>query len=128
MPHGMLAAYDALVPHRPGNLLAGLFHPRFVYQLDNRYRQQMRDGVGLGWAFPPSSECEFSGALSAEVQARLHVMAVVTVEAEVSAVQAQVHYFHPLRMKEAFLAEFVLVFDSSQGDRALNNSISYSTN
>jgi len=44
----MLVAYGAFAPHRPGDLLAGLFHPRFVHHLDNRYRQQMRGGVGLG--------------------------------------------------------------------------------
>ena len=38
-----------------------------------------------------------------------------SMQGDVCAVEAQVHYFHPLRMKGAFQAEFVLDFDSSRG-------------
>lgn len=107
----MLVAYGALAPHHPGDLLAGLFHPRFIYQLDNCYRQQMHGGVSLGWAFPPPFWYEFSGVSSGEVHdrflGRIHVFAV----------EVQVYYFHPLRMKGTFQAEFILHFDSFQGIR-----------
>ena len=55
MPRGMLVAYGALAPHRPGDLLAGLSHPHFVHHLDNRYRQKMRGGVGVGHFLRPLS-------------------------------------------------------------------------